>query len=114
MDRVNKKSFFAKYIEKTKHKSLEISNFEPIDQEIGVGFHLDKPDSFIYSLLPRQTTTIPISVVSSMWGEYTDLLQLQVQTNRILYLIKICSISRSMVLISSKKFPFKFISLVIR
>ncbi|CAF3429846.1 unnamed protein product [Rotaria sp. Silwood1] len=53
-------------------------NFEPIDSDIGVGFHLDKSESTIYSLPPRETTTISLSVISSMWGDYTDLLQLQI------------------------------------
>jgi hypothetical protein len=59
--------------------ALEIQNFEPIEQEIGVGFHLDKPDSSIYTLPPRGTAIIPLSVISSMWGSYSDLLQLEVK-----------------------------------
>ncbi|UJR33118.1 hypothetical protein I4U23_020575 [Adineta vaga] len=53
-------------------------NFEPLDPEIGVGFHLEKAETDVYSLPPRGTVTIPISVMSSMWGTYTDLLQLQI------------------------------------
>jgi len=45
---------------------------------MGIGFHLDQPESFIYSLPPRGTAIIPLSVISSMWGNYSDLLQLQV------------------------------------
>ncbi|CAF2586646.1 unnamed protein product [Rotaria sp. Silwood2] len=52
-------------------------NFEPIDQDIGVGFHLDQSESTTYSLPPRGSIIIPLSVISSMWGDYTDLLQLQ-------------------------------------
>jgi hypothetical protein len=57
---------------------LETQNFEPIDQEVGVGFHLDKPETQLYPLPPRGTATIPVSVISAMWGTYTDLLQLLV------------------------------------
>jgi hypothetical protein len=57
---------------------LEMQNFEPIDQEIGIGFHLDKPETGVYSIAPRGTRIIPLSVTSSMWGNYNDLLQLQV------------------------------------
>ena len=58
--------------------ALGTQNFEPLDPEIGVGFHLEKAETDVYSLPPRGTVTIPISVMSSMWGTYTDLLQLQV------------------------------------
>jgi len=57
---------------------LETQNFEPINEEVGIGFHLDKPESAIYSLSPRGTTIIPLTVISSMWGTYTDILQLEV------------------------------------
>ncbi|CAF1531605.1 unnamed protein product, partial [Adineta steineri] len=53
-------------------------NYEPINQEVGIGFHLNKSETDIYNLPPRGTVTIPISVISSMWGTYTDLLQLQI------------------------------------
>lgn len=56
----------------------ETQHLEPIDQEIGVGFHVEKPESEVFSLSPRATTIIPISVISSMWGDYIDTLQLQV------------------------------------
>ncbi|CAF4097410.1 unnamed protein product, partial [Rotaria sordida] len=71
-------------IEKFKTRPLSVANgrktqnFEPIDSDIGVGFHLDKSESTVYPLPPRGTTTIPLSVISSMWGNYTDLLQLQI------------------------------------
>ena len=63
--------------------TLEIQNFEPLNPEIGVGFHLDKADSDIYLLPPRGTAIIPVSVTSSMWGTYTDLLQV----NRLMSLV---------------------------
>ncbi|CAF0942455.1 unnamed protein product [Adineta ricciae] len=56
----------------------KMQNFEPLNPEIGVGFHLDKADSDSYLLPPRGTAVIPVSVTSSMWGTYTDLLQLQI------------------------------------
>lgn len=58
--------------------SVETQNFEPVNQDIGLGFHLDQPETFSYSLAPRGTTIIPLSVMSSMWGRYHDILQLQV------------------------------------
>jgi hypothetical protein len=57
---------------------LETKNFEPVNQEMGIGFHLDQPETSVYPLPPRETVIIPLSVISSMWGEYSDLLQLQV------------------------------------
>ena len=62
---------------------LETQNFEPVDQEMGIGFHLERPETSIYVLPPHETVIIPLSVISSMWGEYSDLLQLQV--NRFLF-----------------------------
>ena len=59
---------------------LETKNFEPLNDDIGIGFHLDQPETSAYRLSPRGTTIIPLSVISSMWGEYSDLLQLQVNT----------------------------------
>lgn len=49
-----------------------------MDQDIGVGFYLDKSESNSYLLSPRGTTNIKLSVISSMWGHYKDLLNLQV------------------------------------
>ncbi|CAM4955682.1 unnamed protein product [Rotaria socialis] len=54
-------------------------NFEPTEQEIGVGFHLENSETTAYALPPRETTIIPLSVTSSMWGDYTDTLQLQIE-----------------------------------
>lgn len=69
---------FEERMQKSDYFILETQNFEPLNPEIGVGFHLDKPDSDTYLLPPRGTAVIPVSVTSSMWGTYTDLLQLQV------------------------------------
>jgi len=55
-----------------------MQSIEPADQQVGVGFHLEKTDSAVYSLPPRGSATIPLSVISSMWGSYNDTLQLQV------------------------------------
>ena len=57
---------------------LESQNIEPANSEIGVGFHLDRADSEGYGLPARSTVAIPLTVISSMWGIYTDVLQLHV------------------------------------
>lgn len=59
-------------------RCLETEHFEPTEEEIGVGFHLEQPETCVYRLAPRGTTIIPLSVIGSMWGYYNDFLQLQV------------------------------------
>ena len=73
--------------------SVESQNFEPVNQDIGLGFHLDRPETFSYSLAPRDTTIIPLSVMSSMWGSYHDILQLQVTDSgyHLLIILFLCS-----------------------
>ena len=94
-------------------RCLETEHFEPTEEEIGIGFHLEKPETSVYRLPPRGTATIPLSVIGSMWGYYNDILQLKVNpffafsddlTNEI----------RSKVFIPSKKFLFEFKSLAIQ
>ena len=92
---------------------IESQNFEPINPDIGLGFHLEHPETFSYPLAPRGTTIIPLSVMSSMWGKYHDLLQLQV-TIRILSVDHSAAPFRSRVSTQSKRFPCECRSLVIR